>query len=152
MRHSAAAMLLGRLLNNILSPSLRHSSAPKSRRQSRGIAIVKYFFYPHVDITLIYFVLTGNLDYYFRLTAHLVLPRVSPAGWWGTPGEGSPLKNLLEVFHPSCALFPLEFRPLRRAKRGFAPLPHRLLKKAGENFNIQYVTLSLPGDGVNISV
>ena len=56
------------------------SHGGEAPRQSHGIAIVKYFFYPHVDITLIYFVLTGNLDYYFRLTAHLVLPRVSPAG------------------------------------------------------------------------
>ena len=61
------------------------------------------------------------------------------------------MKNLLEVFHPSCALFPLEFRPLRRAKRGFAPLPHRLLKKAGENFKLLLNT-NLSPRGHNLSI
>ena len=35
------------------------SHGGEAPRQSHGIAIVKYFFYPHVDITLIYFVPTG---------------------------------------------------------------------------------------------
>ena len=34
----------------------------------------------------------------------------------------------------SCAFPALGFRPLRRTSGGFSPAPHRLPKKAGENF------------------
>ena len=59
--------------------------------QSHGVAIVKYFSYSHADITLIYFVSTGRLDYYFRLAAHLVLQRALPAA--GVANR--PLQNMI---------------------------------------------------------
>ena len=64
--------------------------------------------------------------------------RCTPARARGTPGEGSPRQNS----PPDCFASPpalscrKEFRPVRRATKGAAFGLRRLLKKAGENFNV----------------
>ena len=56
-------------------------------------------------------------------------------------GENSREKRPTGMFFfPSCALLTLwVFRPLRGASQSFAPTPHRLLKKAGENFALAFL-------------
>ena len=56
----------------------------------------------------------------------------------GTPGEGSPRRNSPADCFASPPALPCkkEFRPVRRATKGAAFGLRRLLKKAGENFNV----------------
>ena len=64
--------------------------------------------------------------------------RCTPARARGTPGEGSPRQNSPPDCFASPPALPCkkEFRPVRRATKGAAFGLRRLLKKAGENFNV----------------
>ena len=53
----------------------------------------------------------------------------------GTPGEGSPPENIpLGRFTPLLRSFEEDISSSEEDGGAFAPQPHRLLKKAGENF------------------
>ena len=76
--------------------------------------------------------------------ACLLLKNALPSNAKETPGEGFLRKNSLSDYfsYLPALLQARDFRALRSAPKGFAPRPHRLLKKAGENLFSNYLWVS----------